>query len=212
MSIASVMASSHPILWCPPLRLPPILPSIRDFSSELTVCIWLPKYWSFSFSISPSNEYSGLISLQSDWFDLPDVQGTLRIFSSTTVQRHQFFGVLTSLWSSSHSHSWPLGRPYPWLYKLCWQNNILITAWNSSSLAFLMMCSIYRLNKQGDSRRRCCTPFSILIQSVAPYRVLTVASWPTYTFFRRQIRWSGISISLRAFHSLLWSTQSKDLA
>ena len=78
MSIALVMPSSHLILWCPLLLLPSIFPSIREFSNELAVCIRWPKYWSFSFSISPSNEYSGLISLKIDWFDLLAVQGTLR--------------------------------------------------------------------------------------------------------------------------------------
>ena len=85
---------------------------------------------------------------------------------------------------------------------------ILIPACNSSSLAFLMMCLAYRLNKQGDSRQPFDTPFLILNQSVFPYRVLTVAAWPAYRFLRRQVRSSGISISWRTFHSLLWSTQS----
>ena len=80
---------------------------------------------------------------------------------------------------------------------------ILMPAYNSPSLAFLMICSVYRLNEQGDSRQTCHTPFSILIQSFVPYRVLTSASWPTYRFLRRQVRCSGIPISLRAFHSLL---------
>ena len=78
MSIALVMPPSHLILWCPLLPLPSIFPSILDFSSEPAVCIRWPKYWSFSFSISPSNEYSGLIPLKIDWFDLLAVQGTLR--------------------------------------------------------------------------------------------------------------------------------------
>ena len=72
-----------------------------------------------------------------------------------------------------------------------------------------MLCSAYRLNEQGDSRQPCHTPFSILNQSVVPYRVVAVASWPAYRFLRRQVRWSSIPISLRTFHSLLWSTQSK---
>ena len=88
---------------------------------------------------------------------------------------------------------------------------ILIPAYNSSSLAFLMMCSAYKLNKQDDSRQPCHTPFSILNQSVVPCKVLAVASWPKYRFLRRQVRWSGIPIPLRAFHSLLWSTQSNAL-
>ena len=86
---------------------------------------------------------------------------------------------------------------------------ILILACNSSSWVFLMMCSAYRLNKQGDSRQPCRTPFSILNQSVVPCRVLIADSWPAYRFIRRQVRWSGIPISLRIFHRSLWSTQSK---
>ena len=77
-SIDSVMSSNHLIL-CPPLFLPPsILSSIRVFSNESVLHIRWPKYWSFSFNISPSNEYSGLISLRIDWFDLLAVQGTLK--------------------------------------------------------------------------------------------------------------------------------------
>ena len=83
MSIASVMPSSHLILWCP-LLLPSVFPSIRDFSSELAVYIRWPDYWSFIFSISPSNKYSGLISLTIEWFDLLAVWGTLGVFSTTT--------------------------------------------------------------------------------------------------------------------------------
>ena len=86
MSIQLVMPSNHLILCCPLLLLPSIFPSIRVFSNELALCIRWPKYWSFSFSISPSNEYSGLISFRIDWIDLLAVQGTLkRFFSSTTV-------------------------------------------------------------------------------------------------------------------------------
>ena len=80
ISIALVMPSSHLILWCPLLLLPSIFPSIRDFSSESAVHIRWPKYWSFSLSISPSNEYLGLISLKVVWFDLLAGQETLRIF------------------------------------------------------------------------------------------------------------------------------------
>ena len=91
MSIELVMPSNHLILCCPLLLLPSIFPSIRVFSKLSSVlCIRWPKYWSFSFSISPSNEYSGLISFKMDWFDLLAVQGTLsRVFSNTTVQKHQ---------------------------------------------------------------------------------------------------------------------------
>ena len=78
MSIVFVMPSNHLILCCPLLLLPSTLPSIRVFSNESVLCIRWPKYWSFSFSISPSNEYSGLISFRTDWFDLLAVQGTLK--------------------------------------------------------------------------------------------------------------------------------------
>ena len=84
MFMASVMPSSLLILWCPLLFLPTIFPSIRDFSNGSSVHIWWPKYWSFSFSISPSSEYSGLISLKIDWFDLLAVQGTFR----SLLQQH----------------------------------------------------------------------------------------------------------------------------
>ena len=87
MSIAFVMPSNHLIL-CHPLLLPSVFPSIRVFSVESVLHIRWPKYWSFSFSISCSNEYSGLISFRIDWFDLLAVQGTL---FKTTVQKHQFF-------------------------------------------------------------------------------------------------------------------------
>ena len=78
MSIASVMPSSHLILCRPVLLLPPIPPSIRIFSNESTLCMRWPKYWSFSFSISPSSEHPGLISFRMDWLDLLAVQGTLK--------------------------------------------------------------------------------------------------------------------------------------
>ena len=78
MSIELLMPSSHLILCCPLLLLPPIPPSIRVFSNELTLCMRWPKYWSLSFSISPSNEHPGLISFRMDWMDLLAVQGTLK--------------------------------------------------------------------------------------------------------------------------------------
>ena len=89
---------SHPLL---PPSLTLSFPRIRLFSSELVLCIKWPKYG--SFSISPSNEYSGLISFRIDWFDLLDVQGMSRVFFSTRVWKHQFFkDPQPSLWSSSH--------------------------------------------------------------------------------------------------------------
>ena len=95
---------SHPLLSPSPPHS--ILPSIRVFSSESVFHIRWPKYWSFSFSISPSNEYSGLISFRMDWLDLLAVQGTLKSLSNTIVQKHQFFGAQLSLQSNFHIHTW----------------------------------------------------------------------------------------------------------
>ena len=87
MAIKSVMPSNHLILCRPLLLLPSIFPSISVFSNESALCSRWPKYWSFSFSISTSNEYSGLISCRMDWLDLLAVKGLLRVFSNTTVRK-----------------------------------------------------------------------------------------------------------------------------
>ena len=105
MTIKSVMLFNHLILCCPLLLLPSIFSSIRVFSNELALCIRWPKYWTFSFSISPSNEYSGLISFRIDWFDFLAVQGTLKEFFSSTIQKHQFF-------STQPSFTVQLSHPY----------------------------------------------------------------------------------------------------
>ena len=95
MSVELVMPFNHLILCHPLLFLPLIFPSIRVFSSELTLCIRWLKYWSFSFSISPSNEFSGLIFLRIDWFNLLAVQGTLK----SLLQHHN--SKATILWCSA---------------------------------------------------------------------------------------------------------------
>ena len=106
MSIESVMPSNHLILCRPLLLLPSIFPSIRVFPNESVLCIKWPNYWSFSFSISPSNEYSGLISFRMDWLDLLEVQGThkslLQQHSSkaSILQCSAFF-----IRSNSHIHT-----------------------------------------------------------------------------------------------------------
>ena len=106
MSTESMMPSNHLILCHPLLLLPSLFPSIRVFSNESVLCIRWPKYWSFSFSISPSSEYSGLISFRMDWLDILVVsEGLSRVFSNTTVQKHQFFGTQPSSQSNSHIHT-----------------------------------------------------------------------------------------------------------
>ena len=92
MSIELVMPSNHLIICRPLLLSPLIFPSIRVFSNESALYIRWPKYWSFSFNISPSNEYSGLVSFRLDWLDPFQSKGLSRVFSNTTVQKHQFFG------------------------------------------------------------------------------------------------------------------------
>ena len=111
-------SNSHSLSWwCHPtisssiVPSPPTLnlPSIRVFSNESALCIRWPKY--LSFSISLFQEYSGLISFRSFWFDLLAVQGLSRVFSSTVIQKHQFFSTQLSLWSSFHIHTSLLEKP-----------------------------------------------------------------------------------------------------
>ena len=111
MSIELVMPSNHLLLCYPLLLLPSIFPSIRVFSNESVLCIRWPKYWIFNFSISPSNEYSGLISFRwTGWISLQS-KGLSRVFSNTTVQKHQFF--CTQLSFCTHIHTWLLEKPQP---------------------------------------------------------------------------------------------------
>ena len=112
--------------WCHPAisssvvpfsSCPQSLPASWSFPmSQLFLCMRWPKYWSFSFSISPSNEHPGLISFRMDWLDLLVVQGTLKslLQPNTIVQKHQFFGTQFSSQFNSHIHTWPLEKPWPW--------------------------------------------------------------------------------------------------
>ena len=111
MSIKSVMPSDHLILCWPLLLLPSILPSIRVFSKKSVLHITWSKYQSFSFSIGHSNEYSGLISFRIDWFDLLASKGLSRVFSNTTIQKHQLFVSQLLLWPNSYIHTWLLEKP-----------------------------------------------------------------------------------------------------
>ena len=136
MSTESGMLFNHLIL-CHPLFLLSTFPSIRVFSSKSALCIRGPKYWRFSLSISPSNEYSGLISFRIDWFDVLVSKGLSRVFSNTTVQKHQFFGAQPSLWSNSHIHTWLLETT---------GQTIALTRWTFvSKLIFLLSKMLYRL-------------------------------------------------------------------
>ena len=109
-------------------------------------------------------------------------------------------------------HDWVIELTSAYLRLLIFPLSILILACASSSLAFCMMYSAYKLNKQSDNILPWQTPSPILNQSVVLCLFLTFASWPAYRFLRKQVEWSGIPIYWRIFHSLMWSTQSKALA
>ena len=109
MSIESVMPSNHLILCCRLFLLPSVFPSIRVFSNESVLRIRSPEYWSFSFSISPSNEYSGLISFRTDWLDLLSVQGTLKSLlqhhsSKASILQHSAFFIVQLSYPSIHDY------------------------------------------------------------------------------------------------------------
>ena len=131
MSIESVMSSNHLILCCPLLLLPSIYPSIKVFSNESVLRIRWPNYWSFSFNISPSNEYSGLTSFRMDWLDHPVVQGTL----NSHLQQHS--SKASILWCSAFFIV-QLSHPYMTTGK-----TIALTRWTFVSkvcLCFLICC------------------------------------------------------------------------
>ena len=118
MSIELVMPSNYLILCCPLLLLPPIPSSIKVFSNESTLHMRWPKYWSFSFNISPSNNIQDWFPLGwTGWISLLS-KGLSRVFSNTTVQKLQFFGAQLSSKSNSHIHTWP------YRMDLCWQSNV----------------------------------------------------------------------------------------
>ena len=120
--IESVMPSNHLLLCCPFLLLPSVFPSIRVFANESALHIRRPKYWSFSFNMSPSNEHPGLISFTMDWLDLLEVQGTLKSLIQHHNPKSPIFHCLAFLWSNSHIHTW-----LKWIFshKICLENCII---------------------------------------------------------------------------------------
>ena len=132
------LLSSHLIFYCPILLLPSIFPNIRDFSNKSSVHIRWPKYWSFSFSISPSGEYSGLISIEIDWFDFLEVQGTFRSLlqdhsSKASILWHSAFFIiqLSHLYMTTGT---VLGGPVCW-HKFFWRTAITATiVWPEAKL------------------------------------------------------------------------------
>ena len=147
-------------------------------------------------------------------FYLPWSVGTrcheFSFFNTFSSQRFHSLTLIKKLFSSSVLYAIGVGSSAH-LRLLIFLPAVLVLAFDSSSLVFHMMYSVYKLSNQGDNIQPWRTPFPILNQSVVLGLVLTVASWPADRFLRRQVRWSGLPISLRIFHSLLWSTQSKAL-
>ena len=155
MSIESVMPSNHLILCCPLLLLPSIFPSIRVFSSESVLCIRWPKYWSFSFSISPSHDYSGLTSFRMDWLDLLAVQGTLRSILPTP----QFKSINSSALSFLYSPTLTSIHDY-------WINHIVNSLYNAACCKYMQRPLTLMENAGKIPSRHLCSSLSIYIALV----------------------------------------------
>ena len=164
MSIESVMPSNHLILCCPLLLLPSIFPSIRVFSNELVLRMRWPEYWSFSFRISPSNEYSGLTSFRMDWLDLLAVQGTLNSLLQHNNFKASILGAQPSLGfprgSDGNKICLQCGRPrfncwvgkIPWRRK--WHSTPVLLPGESHGGRSLVGCSPWG-HKELDTTERC---------------------------------------------------------
>jgi len=171
------MPSSHPILCRPLLLLPLVPPSIRVFSNESALHMRWPEYWSFSFSISPSSEHPGLISFRMDWLDLPASKGLSRVFSNTTVQKHQFFSAqLSSFLGNSWTYlKWEMGRTQDSILYFCQVHIFLVVLlalsvpltypthyayWFFAFIYFLNRCLISFHHVPGSVRSQCLVYFS----------------------------------------------------
>jgi len=153
-----MMPSNHLILCHPTLLLPSIFPSIRVFSNESALCIRWPKYWSFSFSISSSNEYSGLISFRIDWFDLLAIQGTLK----SLLQHHS--SKASVLWHSTffrvqHSHPYMTTGKTLLLTSAKWYLCFLVIAFLKRQVSFNFMAAVTICSVFGDQENKVCHCF-----------------------------------------------------
>ena len=178
MFIESVMPSNHLILWCPLLLLPSIFPRIRVFSNDL---LRWPKYWSFSFSISPSNEHPGLISFRVYWLNLLQSKGLSKVFSNTTAQKSQFFG-------RSAFFVVQLSNPYMTTGKI-----IALTRWTFvGKLMSLLFNTLSRLFVTFLPRRKCLlisrlqSPSAVILES--PKTSLSLV--PLFPLFPIYLPWS----------------------
>ena len=206
MSIASVMPSNHLILWHPLLLLPSIFPSIRVFSNESVILIRWPKYWSFSFSISPSNEYSGLISFRIDWLDLLAVQGILK----SLLQHHS--SKASILWHSAFSIV-QLSHPYMTTGK-----TVALTRWTFvGKVMSLLFNMLSRLVIAFLLRSKCLlvswlqSPSAVILEPPPRCQKKSQILFPLFPHLFTmkwwdQMPWSGIFewwVLSQLFHSLL---------
>ena len=172
MFIELVMSSNHLILCGPLLLLPSVFPSIRIFSNELNLCIRWPKYW--SFSIGPSSEYSGVISFRIDWLTSLLSKGLSRVFSSTTVQKHQFGSrpSLCPVLTSVHD-CWAI---WPWLY------GPLTEKWGLLLFNMLSRFVIAFLPRSKHLLISCLQSPSVVILETKKIKSVTVSTFPPSTF------------------------------
>ena len=181
MSIKSVMPSKHLILCRPPLLLPSISPSIRVFSNESVLHVKWPKYWSFSFNISPSNEHPGLISFRMDWLDLLAIQGTLKSLlqhhsSKASVLLHSAFFIV----QLSHPYT-TTGKTIA-LTRRTFVGKVMSLLFNMMSMLLLLLSHFSRV-------QLCATP-----QAAAHQAPLSLG-------FSRQEHWSGLPLPSRMHES-----------
>ena len=189
MCIESVMLFNQLIFSSPLSLLPSIYPSIRIFSNGSALLIRWPKYWSFSLSISPPNEYSGLISFRMTGLISLLCKGLSRVFSSTTIEKHHFFGAQPSLWSSSHICTWLLEKPKLLLYKplsakwcLCFFNTpcrfVIAFLPRSKCLNFMTAVTVH--SEFGSQENKICRCFHFspfIFHEVMGLDAMTLVFW-----------------------------------
>ena len=178
------MPSNRLIFFRPLLLLPSVFPSIRVFPNKSALHI-RPEYWSFSISISPSSEYSGLISFRIDWFDLLAVQRTCKSLSNTSVQNHKFFGAQLSLWSNSHIYTWVLEN----------HSKVYVFVGKVMSLLFNMLSGfVPELLRLSDPGLGCWEvmfyPISLLCGSPVAFWKILHEQWPV------RVNTPGVDINL----------------
>ena len=178
MSVQSVMPSNHLILYCPLLLLSSIFPSIRVFSNELALCIRWPKYWGFSFSISPFNEYSELISFRIHWFDLLAVQGTLSLLQEHSSKISVFWHSAFSMGQLSHSY-------------LIAGNTIALTIWTFVGKVMSLLLNVLSSFVSSSSKEQASFNFIATVTTRSDLRAQENKTCHCFHFFLLHLPWSN---------------------